>query len=113
MFRTSDKSEATKELQRINEEIERSYSCFNVLRTIPTLLCIEDAVGSLHIEQQRKLMIETKLKSDPRQWGILIFLLEWAQFLSTMIVNILDKGFLDCSTKNCKNWNKFRVVFLK
>jgi hypothetical protein len=99
MFKTVDKSEAVKELQRINEDIEKSYVNFNILRTIPTLLCIEDAIGSLYIEYQRKMLMDWEHKSDPRHFGIVNFIMEWLQFLNSMIVNILSKGFLDCSTK--------------
>ena len=98
MFETSDKAEATKELIRINEDIEKSYSTFNTLRAIPTILCMEDAIGGLHIEYQRtRIAIENK--SDPRHLGIINFIMEWYKFLDMMILNILKKGFLDCTTK--------------
>ena len=43
MFRTNDKGEAAKELIRLNEQIESNYANFNIIRTIPVILCLEDA----------------------------------------------------------------------
>jgi hypothetical protein len=100
MFKTGDKSEAIKELQRINEDIERSYVNFNILRTIPILLCIEDTIGGLYIEYKRKILTEWENKKDPRHFGMVNFIIEWLQFLNIMVVNVLNKGFLDCTTKN-------------
>ena len=59
MFETNDKAQAKKELIQINENIEKSYSKFNILRTIPTMLCLEDAIGALNIDYQR-----TKMKRE-------------------------------------------------
>jgi len=100
MFKTSDKSEAMKELIRISDDIEKSFANFNTLRTIPTILCLEDAINSLNIEYQRNTKTETEYKPDPRHLAIVNFVIEWYQFLNNMIVNILNKGFLDCTTKN-------------
>jgi len=99
MFKTSDKAEAMKELIRISDDIEKSFANFNTLRTIPTILCLEDAIDSLYIEYQRNVKTETEYQPDPRQLAFVNFLIEWNQFLDNMIVNILNKGFLDFTTK--------------
>ncbi len=99
MFKTSDKAEAMKELIRISDDIEKSFANFNTLRTIPTILCLEDAIDSLYIEYQSKTKTETEYTLDPRQFAIDNLFIEWNKFLDDMIVNILSKGFLDCTTK--------------
>jgi hypothetical protein len=99
MFKTSDKAEAMKELLRIGDEIEKNFTNFNTLRAIPTILCLEDAIHTLHIEYQRKAQVKAQFKRDSREFGFFNFIREWNQFTDSMIVNILNKGFLDCTTK--------------
>jgi hypothetical protein len=97
MLKTSDKGEAAKELLRLNQQIESSYTTFNILRTIPTILCLEDAVGALRIENERYTL---ESKPDPRRLGVIYFTLEFRQMLDTMLTEIMSRGFIDCSTKN-------------
>jgi len=99
MFKTSDKAEAMKELARISDEIEENFASFNTLRTVPILLCLEDAIGSLYIDYQRNAMVEKEHKPESHHLAFSSFVIECNQLLDMMIVNILNKGFLDCTTK--------------
>lgn len=96
MFKTNNKGEAARELTRLGEQIESSYANFNIIRAVPTILCLEDALGTLSNENERH---KRENQPDPRRLGVAHFTLELRQMLDTMLTGIMSKGFLDCSTK--------------
>ena len=91
MFKTNDKGEAAKELIRFNEQIENNYANFNIIRTIPVILCVEDALNALSNENERH---KQKNERDPRRLGVDHFIIESHQMFDTMLTGIMSKGFL-------------------
>lgn len=97
-FKATSKAEAARKLASIKKEILNQAQKFNSRKTIPLLLCLEDAVNNLEIELCRTRRID-KLSHPEINLALDNFILEWYGIINEMIVHIADRGFYDASTK--------------
>lgn len=99
-FKANTKSEAWKKFTLINREISQRVQGFNSIRSLPILLCLEDAINNLEISLSRAHKIEKNFDGKLEHYfAIVNFITAWYYYLNDMIFDINKQGFYDPSTK--------------
>jgi len=100
MFKATNKAEAGRKLVSINQDIQHRVKEFNSIRSLPILLCLEDAINNLEIRVQKARKVEKKFdKFIDRYFAIVNCITQWYDLIDKMILDINEKGFKDPSTK--------------
>jgi hypothetical protein len=98
-FRASTKAEAARQLVLVKNEILEQSRKFNSRKTVPLLLCLEDAINNLEIEICRSQEVDKKLVHPVINLALTNFIFEWYGITNEMINRISENGFYDPSTK--------------
>jgi len=100
IFKATNKAEAGRKLVSLNQDIQRRIKKFNSIRSLPILLCLEDAISNLEINIQKARKVEKRFDGlDDRYFAIVNCIIEWYDLIAKMILDINEKGFKDPSTK--------------
>jgi len=100
VFAITSKAEAGRYLVSLKQDIQNRVQSFNSKRSLPILLCLEDAINNLEISLQRARKVEKKFeKFHDRYLAIINCIIEWYSLIDKMIFDINEKGFYDPLTK--------------
>lgn len=98
-FTAKTKGEAAKKIPLIRAQIIKEASSFNSKRTIPLLLCLEDAVNSLEIDACKRKPIERDANHPLINLALTNLVFEWYGMIDELIRIISEYGFYDATTK--------------
>jgi hypothetical protein len=100
VFAITSKAQAGRYLVSLKQDIQNRVQSFNSKRSLPILLCLEDAINNVEINLQRDRKVEKKYeKSHDKYLAIVNCVMEWYGLIDKMILDINEKGFSDSSTK--------------
>ena len=99
VFAVTSKAEAGRYLVSLKKDIQNHVKSINSQRSLPILLCLEDAINNLEISLHKARTVEKKFeKSHDRYLAIFNCVMEWYALINKMILGITEKGFYDPST---------------
>ncbi|MCL4429750.1 MAG: hypothetical protein M1167_03250 [Chloroflexi bacterium] len=96
-FTATSRGEAARKIVEIDQEIYKEASNFNAKRTIPLLLCLEDAIDNLSNE-----IIRTSPAANVHpllNQAVNNLVVEWYKMIDKMIRLIVKNGYYDETTK--------------
>ena len=100
IFKVTNKAEAGRKLVSINQDIQHRVKEFNSIRSLPILLCLEDAINNLEVRVQKAQKVEKQFeKFNDQYFAIVNCITQWYGLIDKMIQDINEKGFKDPSTK--------------
>lgn len=100
IFKASSKAEAGRKLALITQEIQNRVKKFNSVRSIPMLLCSEDAINNLEIEIHKARNIKKEFDEFPNKYfAVITCIIQWYNLIDKMILYISEMGFKDFTTK--------------
>lgn len=100
IFKATSKAEAGRKLASITLDIQNRVKKFNFFRSLPILLCLEDAINNLEINVQKAQKVEKKFEGSPdRYFALFNCIIQWYDIINKMILDINEMGFKDPSTK--------------
>jgi len=98
-FSASTKAEAARQLVIVNKEILEQSRKFNSRKTLPLLLCLEDAINNLEISICKSEEVDKKQFHPMINLALTYFIFEWYRIIDEMISLVSRNGFYDPSTK--------------
>jgi hypothetical protein len=99
-FKAKTKEEAARKLMLIKNDIVSKASKLNQAKTLPLLLCLEDAINNLEIGLAKKHHAQREFDGSPELLMAAVhFVNEWYTIINEIVDVIYANGFYDSSTK--------------